>query len=39
MPNAAVLTGVVDLVADIVDGQARIANAIEVIVARPLAIE
>jgi len=39
MPKVVVRTGVVDLVAHIVDRQARIANAIEVIVARSLAIE
>jgi two-component system chemotaxis response regulator CheB len=39
MPKAALDAGVVDLVANIVDMPARIANAVEMVVARSLAIE
>jgi two-component system chemotaxis response regulator CheB len=39
MPRAALEAGAVDLVANIVDMPARIANAVEMVVARSLAIE
>jgi two-component system chemotaxis response regulator CheB len=39
MPKAAVEAGVVDIVADILDIPARIADAVEIVLARSLAVE